>query len=84
MCPYKDPERQRIYKLMWYAMRRTELINALGARCVVCRRTWGLEVHHIKPYGRRSRPNSRQYFSPKGKELRCLEHHSHTESWRRH
>lgn len=83
--PFKDPEMKRRYDRERYQRLRGELVEALGGRCVVegCERSEDLEIHHIQPYNKRSRPNSIAYFNPKGKELRCEEDHSHTETWRR-
>lgn len=83
--PYKDKEKRREYQARWYQEKRANLIKLLGGKCSVpaCEATENLEVHHIEPYSKRSRPNSSSYFDPLGKELRCPEHHSHTDSWRR-
>jgi len=87
--PYKDRQKRLEYARKYgkerYQRMRRELIQKLGGRCSVpaCEATENLEVHHIEPYRKRSRPNSSSYFDPLGKELRCQEHHSHTESWRR-
>ena len=82
--PYKNPEDKRRYDRKRYRRLRNQLINALGGKCKICGGTRGLEVHHLKPYGKRSRPNSKEYFKPEGKELRCKRPcHVHTETWRR-
>lgn len=92
--PYKNPNDKARYDFVYYRALRQKLIEALGERCEhitnectgaveICGATEELEVHHLTPYTGRSRPNSRAYFNPKGKELRCKTHHEHTESWRR-
>lgn len=90
--PYKDKKNRKRHDREYYKQRRLALIKALGGRCVAilpdgmqCTETDTdqLEVHHILPFLKRSRPNSKEYFNPKGKELRCKNHHKHTESWRR-
>ena len=70
-------------------MLHNALIQALGGRCqyidedgIQCEETEELQAHHLVPYGQRSRPNSKEYFKPKGKELRCEKHHRDTGSWR--
>jgi len=47
----------------------------------ICGSTEDLEIHHVVPYGKRSRPNSKEYWKPKGKELRCKTHHKCTRYW---
>ena len=85
--PYKNIEDRKRHDRERYQRMRAELIKALGGKCVIegCEETRikKLEAHHIVPYGKRSRPNSKEYFKPEGKELRCKKHHSRTRSWRR-
>jgi len=90
MVPYAKKEDKKRYDWERYQRRRQELIEKLGGVCQaivkggeICGSTVGLEIHHVIPYKKRSRPNSKDYFNPKGKELRCEEHHQHTESWRK-
>lgn len=69
----KKYDRERYQKL------RMALIKALGGKCVEedCEENnpKKLQIHHIIPFIQRSRPNSKEYFKPKGKELRCEKHH---------
>lgn len=78
--PFKDPQRKKQYDHDRYQRLRMELINALGGVCVEedCDESnpKNLEVHHIIPFLKRSRPNSKEYFNPVGKELRCKVHHN--------
>lgn len=90
MAPYAKREDKQRYDRERYQRLRQGLIEKLGGVCQVilkggkiCGSTAGLEIHHITPYKKRSRPNSKSYFDSKGKELRCGEHHRHTESWRK-
>jgi len=88
--PYAKRADKQAYDARRYRALRQKLIDALGGQCqyvdesgVQCTETENLEFHHLKPYGKQSRPNSKAYFRPEGKELRCGPHHKHTDSWRK-
>lgn len=80
--PYKNPKDKKRHDRLRYQLMRETLLIELGYSCVICGTTENLEIHHIKRYGQRSRPNSKEYFAPEGKELRCSEHHACTKNWR--
>jgi hypothetical protein len=65
-----------------YQRMRNAQVEALGGKCVVCGTTENLEVHDIVPVLSRSRTRAKAFFTTVGKELRCKEHHKHTEGWR--
>lgn len=58
-----------------YQKLRAEQIKGLGSKCIKCGNSdiSRLEVHHIKPYLKRSRTRAKSYFSinPLEVELRC-------------
>lgn len=82
--PLKDPVARKKYQKRWFQRRRLELIQLLGGKCTECDETdpKNLEIHDVKRVNSRSRPLG-AYFNPEGKELKCIDHHKHTESWRR-
>jgi len=82
-----NKQQRREYDRLRYQRLREQQLIALGHKCIItgCSETNSkyLQVHHIKPYNKRSRTRAKVYFSTNKNEveIRCKFHHKDTISY---